>query len=139
MSKFHANLDEAKRAELAVVQMFKRAGREAWLNNGNNKACDVYLKGQMGNIPLEVKTDWESIATGNVAIEPQTLNHTSSEYFIYLLPKPYIITTNELRQLYNLYPKTKGGDQSMPLALVPKTDFYKSAKELTNDGAQEAS
>lgn len=106
MTKFHANLDEAKRAELAVVQMFKRAGREAWLNSGDNKACDVYLKGSAGKIPLEVKTDWESMATGNVAIEPQTLNHTSAEYFIYLLPKVFILPTGELKRLYNEYPKT---------------------------------
>ena len=133
MSKFNANLDEAKKAELAVVQMFKRAGREAWLNGGDNRACDVYLKGASGNIPIEVKADWLSLATGNVCIEPQTLEHTKAEFFIYLLPRPYILETPKLRALYSQYKKVEGGDQGKPLALVPKEQFYLHTKELIRE------
>jgi hypothetical protein len=133
MNKFQHNLEESQRAEHAIVEMLKRAGRQAWLNAGDNKDCDVYLKGASGNIPIEVKADWLSLATGNVCIEPQTLEHTKAEFFIYLLPRPYILETSKLRALYSQYQKVEGGDQGKPLALVPREQFYLHTKELIKE------
>jgi len=131
-TKFQTNLEEAQRAEHAAIMMFKRAGKQAWINSLNREWCDIWVKGEHGHIPIEVKTDFESVATGNVAIEPQTLGHTRAQYFLYFLPKGFLVPTATLKTLYTQYRDTgkDGGDQNRRLALIPKETFYLNSNEI---------
>lgn len=125
MDKFKANLLEAERAELAMVEYLKKKGYNAWLNPEKNGDCDIYYQTPQRQFSLEVKTDFASLYTGNVCIEPQTLEHTKADWFVYLIPQVKFYTTAEIRNLhYEYYESGKdGGDQHKRLALVPKDIF----------------
>ena len=121
MNKFEANLIEASRAELAITELLKRQGYNAWLNPKKNGDCDVYFISDR-QYGVEVKTDFASMYTGNVAIEPQTLEHTKADYFAFVIPEVQFIATADVRNFYTDYMQTgkNGGDQNKRLALIPK-------------------
>lgn len=125
MSKFQANLVEASRAEVAIVSYLEKQGYKAWLNPEKNGDCDVYVNIQGKTYLVEVKTDFASIHTGNIAVEPQTLEHTKSHYFAYLIPQVKFIPTADVRNLYFEYYQSgkNGGDQGKRQALIPKSRF----------------
>ena len=125
MDKFHLNLEEASRAEVAMVRYLEKQGYKAWLNGEKNGDCDIYCEKNGRTHKLEVKTDFASIHTGNVCIEPQTLERTKADWFVYLIPQVKFLTTAEIRNLhYEYYESGKdGGDQHKRLALVPKDIF----------------
>lgn len=125
MDKFHANLEEASRAEVSMVKYLEKQGYKAWLNPEKNGDCDIYFIKDGRQLSLEVKTDYHSIVSDLVAIEPQTLEHTKADWFVYLIPQVKFYTTAEIRNLhYEYYESGKnGGDQNKRLALVPKDKF----------------
>lgn len=110
-----------------MVEYLKKKGYNAWLNPEKNGDCDIYYQTPQRQFSLEVKTDFASLYTGNVCIEPQTLEHTKADFFAFLLPHLVIKSTADVRNLYNeYYPTGKdGGDQHKRLALVPKDIFIK--------------
>lgn len=125
--KFQANLNEVSRAELAIVELLKKQGYSAWLNPKKNGDCDVYFIENGKQYGVEVKTDFASLHTGNVCIEPQTLEHTKAHYFAFIVPEVKFMATVDVRNLYTDHFQSgkNGGDQNKRLALIPKDDFLK--------------
>jgi hypothetical protein len=135
MTKFHANLIEAERVEHAGIKLMQSRGHQAWKNTLDQNWGDYWVRVDEGKpILVEHKTDYESLYTRNVCVEPDTLNYTRSQYFLYVLPEAYIIPTPQLKMLYREWKDfgKQGGDQGRQLALIPKDTFlsYDFVKRL---------
>lgn len=126
--KFEANRIEASRAELAVVELLKRRGNDAWLNSLNYDWCDIWTRTANGCVPVEVKTGYESMYTGNIAIEQKTLDHTRSQYFVYVLPQAYVLSRPKLKILASMSRPITGGDSQYQLYLPTKAQFMQEAQ-----------
>lgn len=125
-TKFQSNLNEVKRAEIAVVELFKRMGHEAFLNpardyEGLSKG-DLIVNGQF----VEVKTDFESLYTNNICVEEKVFDK-QTPYFAYIIPEVYLITRPALKVLTLTAKKTKGSESSYDLNLIPKQTFLNNA------------
>lgn len=125
MDKFTANLNEASRAELAMVKLLEKRGNEAWLNPHKNGDCDIYVVSNGRQYKVEVKTDFASLHSDNICLEPQTLEHTKADWFAFIIPEVKFMPTMDVRNLYFQYYQSgkRGGDQNQKLALIPKDIF----------------
>jgi hypothetical protein len=125
--KFTANLTEAKRAELAAIELLKKRGSDAFLNPATDLAGlrkgDIIVKGQSGLFYIEVKTDFISAYSGNIALEHDSLWKSGSDWFLYALPTFYAAPLPQLKQLAKDENIVQGGDFYRAITLVPKDKF----------------
>jgi hypothetical protein len=126
-SKFEYNLEEVRRVDAALVELFLKKGNNACLNparhyEGLTKG-DLIVNGQF----VEVKTDFESLYTENICIEQKSLDR-NTPYFAYVLPEVYLISLPKLKILSRMGREVTGGDYNYRLSLIPKETFIKESK-----------
>lgn len=125
--KFQQNLEEVKRADLAVVELFKKRGNQACLNPARNyeglAKGDVIVNG----LYVENKVDFESLYTGNICIEQKSLDR-QNDWFGYIIPQYYLISRPRLKLLAGMSRQTTGGDSNYKLYLPTKAEFIKEAQ-----------
>jgi hypothetical protein len=102
-------------------------------------AYDIEIEGVL----CDIKSDWLSGATRNIAVELASLEHTSSLAFIYALPYPsglyfHVFPVATLKELYNervglpmefqpwRFPHKIVGDQSTNYAVLLPRDITKT-------------
>jgi len=116
-----------------IIQVFKNAKREAWINPQKDYQglCEYdtafYDRGEWHT---ENKTDYYALHSPNFCIETPTLEHTKAHYWIHIEPHAYILPTHLVRQLHDSYPKKLVGEQGLSAAMIPKTAFKQVAKPL---------
>lgn len=124
---FQQNLEEVRRADLAVVELFKKRGNQACLNSARNYAGmakgDVIANG----LYIENKVDWESLYTQNICIEQKSLDR-QNDWFGYIIPQYYLISRPKLKYLTSTARQTTGGDSNYKLFLIPKVEFISEAQ-----------
>ena len=131
---FEEDLKVGEKCEKCVKKLFESKGFQVDKNNcpTTYKEFDLYI----GNVKkddfytIEIKADFASMYTNNVAIEQKSLENSKADYFIYIIPKVYMINTLRLRQLRENYKTVMGGDYNEPITLVPIKDFIKECKKL---------
>lgn len=126
--------------EYVVALLNKQPNQRAWLNpaTDNDKAalreCDLFCENPSGLHRIEVKADFRSIETGRVAIEHKALSHSGADYFFYVLPELYAISTADLMELErrNRYRSWQAGDQADNYnTFIQKPRFIAAAQHLT--------
>jgi hypothetical protein len=131
------DLKRGQELELYVLNLFRRLGYECWLNDVKTlpelKACDLYIRGRDGaTIPVEVKSHFRSLETGNVAIEPTAALHSKSSYVVNVVTLAYLMEMPKWRNLLTTWPtKIPGGDYSEVQTLLPVRELMKESKLLT--------
>ena len=128
---FETDLQTWGKIEDYVIKLLNKKGWEAWKNTTNDlKMCDIFAKKDGVTHKIEVKTDMESLFTGNVALEQRAIALSSSHYFFYVIPKVYAVTMEQIGGFIKEYPMTRGGDFMDLITLVPMKDFAKKGKLL---------
>ncbi len=148
---FKRDLQFGKQGEKEVIQVFRRNGFELVNNTASKKLKDYDLIGKVGkkNFTLEIKYDWLSERTGNLAIEyhnsskdePSGIDATKADIWIQIInDKDYktvwAINVLKLRQYIKankpLRVVTKAGDGNAELYLYKDFDILKEFTRLDN-------
>ena len=98
--------------------------------DGRRKS-DLIVTGKTTN-PVEVKTQYATARTGNVALEHQSIKTHSAPYTIHLVPYFYLIKREDELELIQVYPPVPGGDDGRRQSLIPldSPDFKEKFKLL---------
>jgi len=117
------------------------ATRQQWYED--RAAYDLWVNGEY----WDCKADWMSWQTGNICVEADSLVHTRSVKFAYILPNPsglyvHVFDTKDLITLYNAQNRLPRGDGSFyPQYLYPhkrvgdqaENDAVLLPKDITNE------
>lgn len=134
MNKFQKDLVVGQTNEQLVNNILTKKGYTVEPNTSTiyNELCkwDLQVTGKTGNvIQLEVKQDFKSQYTNNVAIEKICVNNTTSDYFVYNLGWRgiYIISTEMIKYLLTdnipgFY--TYGGDNDNSFMKIITVDIF---------------
>lgn len=80
---------------------------------------------------VEVKADFMSSKTGNVAIEIKCIENSKAGLFIYKLDNEFWYTTTAIMQSFKGREVWGGDNNKTKLRLVKKQEFIKKCKQLT--------
>ena len=140
MRNFKTDLVIGQTGEIKVAEIFKAKGYTVEFNTAKTvkelKGWDLSITKDEITYKVEVKTDLMCQKTNNVAIEWKCVEHSSSDFFVYVVEGKGIWYTSIKNIRYmmsdsiigrNLWGGDRGATQ---LKLVSVIDFLKVSKEL---------
>lgn len=122
---FEADLKVGQLAEDFILPHLEAfTPSEAWRSRLNPYITDIWWRTKAGVFKVEVKYDRKNLVTGNVAIENEAIEKSTSDFVVYLVyPNVCLFTRGEILKLIPHYRQVRGGDFHKPLTLVPRQEF----------------